>query len=93
MKRYAYVTTQTCTRRDAVLPGTWVGNHPVSRHGDYQPWTRGKRETISIAQGHGNFGSHFNSDVGYRSYMCNTAREVCRLMWWQWSEAADWWLK
>ena len=50
MKTYAYVKSECCTSRDAVLPGTFVGRNqePVSRHGDYNPWYYGKRETLAI---------------------------------------------
>ena len=50
MKTYAYVKSECCTSRDAVLPGTFVGRNPepVSLHGDYNPWYYGKRETLAI---------------------------------------------
>jgi hypothetical protein len=49
-KVYAYVKSETCTIRDAVRPGSFVGRNedPVSRHGDYNPWLHGKRETLAI---------------------------------------------
>jgi hypothetical protein len=50
MKVYAYVKSETCISRDACLPGSFVGksNEPVSRHGDWNPWYYGKRETLAI---------------------------------------------
>ena len=50
MKTYAYVKSETCTSRYAVRPGSFVGRseEPVSRHGDYNPWYYGKRETLAI---------------------------------------------
>jgi hypothetical protein len=50
MKVYAYVKSETCVSRGAVLPGSLVGRNqePVSRHGDYRPWWYGKRETLAI---------------------------------------------
>ena len=49
-KIYAWVKTETCTIRGAVLPGSRVGRNEemVSRHGDYLPWLRGKRATLRI---------------------------------------------
>jgi hypothetical protein len=50
VKTYAYVKSECCTSLHAVLPGTFVGRNeePVSRHGDYNPWYYGKRETLAI---------------------------------------------
>ena len=49
-KIYAWVKSETCTSRDAILPGSRVGRNeePVSRHGDWNPWLWGKRETLAI---------------------------------------------
>lgn len=49
-KIYAWVKSETCTMRDAVLPGSTVGRNeePVSRHGDWNPWVFGKCETLAI---------------------------------------------
>ena len=49
-KIYAWVKSETCTIRDAVRPGSFVGRNeePVSKHGDYNPWYYGKRETLAI---------------------------------------------
>ena len=49
-KVYAYVKSETCTSRGAVRPGSCVGRNeePVSRHGDWNPWLYGKRETLAI---------------------------------------------
>ena len=49
-KVYAYVKSETCTSRDAVRLGSFVGRNEelVSRHGDYNPWLYGKRETLTI---------------------------------------------
>ena len=50
MKIYAWVKSEACNIRDAVLPGSTVGRNeePVSLHGDYNPWYYGKRETLAI---------------------------------------------
>lgn len=66
----AYVTTETCRSRDAVRPGAWIGERRVSRHGDYQPWPYGKRQTLALA-----------SD-GQTPYLRGSARAVARLMGW-----------
>lgn len=68
----AYVTTETCRVRDAVRPGTSVGRDqvPVSRHGDYSPWTYGKHETLALI------------DDG-TTYQSQTAQAVARLMGWR----------
>ena len=49
-KTYAWVKSETCNIRGAVLPGSTVGRNeePVSRHGDWNPWVFGKRETLAI---------------------------------------------
>lgn len=66
----AYVTSETCRTRDAVRPGTWIGERRVSRHGDWQPWYHGKRETLALA------------DRGQTPYVRGSARAVARLMGW-----------
>ena len=50
MKTYAYITTEACRLMDAVKPGSYIGRDeiPVSKHGDYTPWTAGKRETLAL---------------------------------------------
>jgi hypothetical protein len=50
MRTYAWVKSETCVSRSAVLPGSRVGRNDelVSRHGDYNPWYYGKRETLAI---------------------------------------------
>jgi hypothetical protein len=49
-KIYAWVKSETCTGRDAVLPGSRIGRNEelVSRHGDWNPWLNGKLETLEI---------------------------------------------
>jgi len=66
----AYVTSETCRSRDAVRPGTWIGERRVSRHGDWQPWYYAKRETVAMA------------DHGQTAYLRGSARAVARLMGW-----------
>ena len=66
----AYITSETCRSRDAVRPGSWIGPHRVSSHGDYSAWTYGKRETLALA-----------SD-GQTAYVRGSARAVARLMGW-----------
>lgn len=49
MKVYAYVSSETCTIRRAILPGHEAPNgESVSKHGDYQRWPFGKRETLAM---------------------------------------------
>ena len=72
-KTYAYVTSATCTTQRAVKCGTEIGNTRVSRDNDYEPWTSGKRETLSlIAQG--------SSNVAMRRWQM--ARMVAALLGW-----------
>ena len=75
-KIYAYVTSETCTSRHAIRPGSFVGRNqePVSRHGDYNPWPYGKRETLAII-------AHGCSDASqYYRFQC--ARLVSELLDW-----------
>lgn len=71
MRTYAYITTETCRRMDACLPGDYVGREetPVSRHGDYAPWRHGKRETIRR--------------FGLPGYGGRAARAVAELLGWE----------
>ena len=74
-KIYAYITSATCTTQRAVRCGTETDNMGtrVSRCGDYEPWTLGKRETLDvIAQG--------NSNVSMRRWQ--SARLVAALLGW-----------
>ena len=49
MKVYAYVTSESCRIRRAILPGHDAPNgEAVSRHSDYHRWPFGKRETFAI---------------------------------------------
>ena len=66
----AYVMTETCRTRAAERPGAWIGERRVSRHGDWQPWYHGKRETLALA-----------SD-GQTAYLRGSARAVAGLMGW-----------
>lgn len=66
----AYVTSETCRTRNAVRPGTWIGARRVSRHGDWQAWYHGKRETLAMA------------DNGQTAYLRGSARAVALLMGW-----------
>ena len=47
-KVYAYVKAECCAPGSAVEPGAEINGRPVSRHGDYWQWTRGKRGTLAI---------------------------------------------
>ena len=73
MKIYAYVTREACRVTDAAKPGSWIGRDeiPVSKHGDYDRWCYGKRETLAIA-----------NDWLYRPYYRAAASAVAKLMGW-----------
>ena len=43
MRIYAYVSTTAPHR--VVRAGEWVEGRPISKHGGYQPWLWGKRDT------------------------------------------------
>jgi hypothetical protein len=75
MKVYAYVKSETCISRDACLPGSFVGknNEPVYRHGDWNPWRYGKRETLSM----------LNLPGAHNSYRREAARLVADLLDWR----------
>lgn len=75
VKTYAWVKSETCTIRGAVLPGSFVGRNeePVSRHGDYIPWYYGKRETLAIIS---------QPATGANSYHRQCARLVAELRDW-----------
>ena len=75
MKVYAYVKSETCISRDACLPGSFDGksNEPVSRHGDWNPWYYGKRETLAIIA---------QTATAANSYHRHCARLVADLLEW-----------
>ena len=75
-KVYAYVKSETCTIREAVRPGSFVGRNEelVSRHGDWNPWLNGKHETLAIiARGCSNASQYYR-------FQC--ARLVAELLDW-----------
>lgn len=44
-KVYAYVKRENCIQEPAKLPGSLIGDKPISTHGDWVPWCHGKKET------------------------------------------------
>lgn len=76
MKIYAYVKKQCCTTIDAQRSGALLGRNlePVAKHGDYERWLYGKRQTLLIA----------NTDVNdsNQMYRRQCARAVARLLDW-----------
>lgn len=74
-KIYAWVKSETCTSRDAVRPGSYVGRNkePVSKHGDYLPWLYGKRETKAVIN---------QPATAANSYQRQCARLVAALLDW-----------
>lgn len=81
MKIYAYVTNENCTITRACRPGSAIdgSGYPsrdgfgeaVSRHGDWGPWTHGKRETLRLAE------------HGKNSYERACAWEVLEILDWE----------
>lgn len=72
---YAYVSSETYTIRHAYRPGeehprTW---QPIHKHGDFLPWTHGKRETLTI----------MNLEGAHNSYRRQAARLVAELLDWR----------
>lgn len=79
-KIYAYVKSESCIMIRALLPGEEVNGEPVSKHGDYDRWTYGKRETLAIAAG-----THpvvCNLGAGRDLYMMRAARKVAEARGW-----------
>jgi hypothetical protein len=74
-KVYAYVKSETCTVRSAARPGSFIGRNdePVSKHGDYDPWPFGKRETLAMIDLPG----------AHNSYRRQAARLVADLLIWR----------
>jgi hypothetical protein len=75
MRIYAYVTAECCVTQRAVKPGAEIGGDktPVSKCNDYEPWTDGKRQTLSLID-------QRSSNVSMRRWQC--ARMVARLLDW-----------
>ena len=75
MKVYAYVTSECCVIRGAVLPGSYVGRNgeAVSKHGDYNRWPWGKRETLAM----------LNLPGAHNSYRRQAAGMVADLLNWR----------
>ena len=73
---YAYVTSETCHTTSAEKRGAYIGRgeSPVSKHGDYSPWTRGKRETLAVLD---------TTGAGTAAYNRRAARAVCDLLAWR----------
>lgn len=72
---YAWVKSETSVGRDAVRPSTRVGRNEelVSRHGDWNAWTYGKRETLAIIN---------QTATAANSYQRRCARLVAALLDW-----------
>lgn len=75
MKVYAYVKSECCTVKAAALPGSYVGRNgeAVSKHGDYNRWIYGKRETIAM----------LNLPGAHNAYRRQCARLVADLLDWR----------
>jgi hypothetical protein len=71
MRIYAYVTTESVREGPAKLPGAEVNGKPVSKHGDYWAWTRGKLATLKII-----------ADPKSLGWRYRTARRVAELWGW-----------
>lgn len=70
---YAYVSSETCVIRRAYLPGTASrSGKPVSRDGDLNAWTHGKRATLDMLWLSG----------AHNSYQRQAARLVAELRGW-----------
>lgn len=84
MKIYAYVTTETCKLRHAVVRGAVIGRDetPVSKHGDYTTWHYGKRETLEIIAGNHVHQHPGLGGGGRAAYLTASARAVARLKGW-----------
>lgn len=76
---YAYVTSESCVRRDAVNPGEYIGDRMAHTHGDYGPWYYGKRETRAIING--THPAYINA--GADAYLRASARAVAKLKGWE----------
>ena len=74
MKVYAYVTSECCIIRRAILPGHEAPNgEAVSKHGDYNRWPWGKRETLAM----------LNLPGAHNSYRRQAAGMVADLLNWR----------
>jgi len=75
---YAYVTNQGCLQRLAYRPGEDINWEPVSRNGDLNTWTHGKRETLKIAAG----SESKRVGAGADLYWIRTAKAVAEMLDW-----------
>ena len=51
MKVYAYVSSECCTIRHAYRPGEYHRNgERISKHGDFNRWPWGKRQTLKALE-------------------------------------------
>jgi hypothetical protein len=72
-RTYAYVSSETCVIRRAYLPGESHPNgEPIQKHGDFDRWPFGKRETLAM----------FALPGAHNSYRRQAARLVAELRGW-----------
>jgi hypothetical protein len=81
MKIYAYVKSEACLNTEAIPPGSEVYGQPVSKCGDYQPWTLGKRATLAIIGKVTNRSERLNDQTTF-GWKFRTAVRVAHLMGW-----------
>lgn len=79
MKRI-YVTNQCCTSRNAVFASDDVNGERPCKHGDYNLWPYGIRETRKIATFDKSVPALKNSGAGRDIYLSRTARAVLDLL-------------
>ena len=72
---YAYVSSETCVTRRAYRPGEFhpKTGEPIHKHGDFNRWPFGKRETLAMLKLSG----------AHNSYRRQAARLVCDLLDWR----------
>ena len=73
MKVYGYVSNENCVSMRFAKPGGEIDKKPVARHGDFLPWTLGKRATLAIIADPKESGWRYKA-------ACAVA---CRLGWWE----------
>jgi len=72
---YAYVSSETCVNRHAYRPGEFHPRtgEPIHKHGDFNRWPFGKRETLAMLKLQG----------AHNSYRRGAARLVAELLDWR----------
>ena len=72
---YAYVSSETCVIRHAYRPGEFhpKTGEPIYKHGDFDRWPFGKRETLAMLKLQG----------AHNSYRREAARLVAELLDWR----------